>query len=266
MPLAIVAPIQSSRSRLRICAALTGLATSAVLLLSGCADAGPSADAGSDHSLVVEHNLDGLNAREIIKRLEEGGKGRVDIVFGNYLEFLLLNATDPNTEVDGEKSSLKTKHFAFSDPAVRQAMNLLVDRKAIGDYIYGRTGKASANSINGPDRYVSPNTHFAFDIAKANKLLDDAGWAKGSDGVRAKDGKRMHFVYQSSTNAPRQKTQAIVKQAAAKAGIEIELKNIAASVFLPYLGTARYSRLLIVWPVAIATELPAFCAGKTRLM
>ena len=70
MPLAIVAPIQSSRSRLRICAAFTGLATSAVLLLSGCADAGPSADAGSDHSLVVEHNLDGLNAREIITRLD----------------------------------------------------------------------------------------------------------------------------------------------------------------------------------------------------
>ena len=168
---------------------------------------------------------------EILKRLEEGGKGRVDIVFGNYLEFLLLNATDPNVEVDGEKASIKTKHFAFSDPAVRQAMNLLVDRKSIADYIYGRTGKASANTVNGPQVYVSPNTHFALDVAKANKLLDDAGWAKGSDGIRAKDGKRMHFVYQTSINAPRQKTQAIIKQAAAKAGIEIELKSISASVF-----------------------------------
>src|SRR5690625_447350 len=70
MPLAIVTPIQPSRSRLRLCATMTALATSAVLLLSGCADAEPSADAGSDHSLVVEHNLDGLNAREIIKRLD----------------------------------------------------------------------------------------------------------------------------------------------------------------------------------------------------
>ena len=74
---------------------------------------------------------------ELLKRLEDGGKGRVDIVFGNYLEFLLLNATDPNVEVDGEKASIKTKHFAFSDPAVRQAVNLLIDRKAIADYIYG---------------------------------------------------------------------------------------------------------------------------------
>ncbi|MCD1285114.1 hypothetical protein CV023_04540 [Brevibacterium sp. CCUG 69071] len=70
MPLAIVTPIQPSRSRLRLCATMTALATSTVLLLSGCADAEPSADAGSDHSLVVEHNLDGLNAQEIIKRLD----------------------------------------------------------------------------------------------------------------------------------------------------------------------------------------------------
>ncbi len=41
----------------------------------------------------------------------------------------------------------------------------------------------------------------------------------------------MHFLFQTSINAPRQKTQAIIKQAAAKAGIEIELKSVPASVF-----------------------------------
>jgi len=168
---------------------------------------------------------------EILKRLEEGGKGRVELVYGGNLEFILLNATDPNVEVDGEKASIKTKHFAFSDPAVRQAMNLLVDRKSIQQFIYGRTGRATANTVNGPDRFVSKDTSYAFDVAKANKLLDDAGWAKGPDGIRAKDGKRMKFLFQTSINAPRQKTQAIVKQAAQKAGIEMELKSVTASVF-----------------------------------
>ena len=79
---------------------------------------------------------------EVLKRLETGGKGRVDVVYGGKLEFLLLNATDPNVEVDGERASIKTKHPAFSDPKVRQAMNLLVDRKSIQTYIYGRTGQA----------------------------------------------------------------------------------------------------------------------------
>lgn len=70
MPLAIVTPIHPTRTRRRLCATITALATSAVLLLSGCADAKPSVDAESDHSLVAEHDLDGLNARDIIKRLD----------------------------------------------------------------------------------------------------------------------------------------------------------------------------------------------------
>ncbi len=39
------------------------------------------------------------------------------------------------------------------------------------------------------------------------------------------------MVYQTSINAPRQKTQAIVKQAAAKAGIDMEIKSVTASVY-----------------------------------
>ena len=61
--------------------------------------------------------------------------------------------------------------------------------------------------------------------------MDKAGWAKGPDGIRAKDGKKLKFVYQTSINQPRQKTQAIVKQACQKAGIDIEIKAVTASVF-----------------------------------
>src|SRR4051812_16650781 len=94
---------------------------------------------------------------EVLKRLEAGSKGRIDIVYGGNLEFILLNATDPNAEVDGERSSMKTKHPAFSDPAVRKAMNLLVDRASTQQHIYGRTGRATANTLNGPEKFVSRN-------------------------------------------------------------------------------------------------------------
>jgi peptide/nickel transport system substrate-binding protein len=60
---------------------------------------------------------------------------------------------------------------------------------------------------------------------------EHAGWKKGSDGIRVKDGKKLKFVYQTSINTPRQKTQAIVKQACQKAGIDVELKPVVASVF-----------------------------------
>ena len=167
----------------------------------------------------------------ILKRLETGGKGEVHVVPGGNIEFIQLNSTDPWTEVDGERSSIKTKHPAFSDPAVRQAMMLLVDRKSVQDHIYGRTGVATANFLNNPERFNSKNTKFELNVAKANEILDKAGWKKGADGIREKGGVKLKFVYQTSINAPRQKTQAIIKQAAQQAGIDLELKSVVASVF-----------------------------------
>jgi peptide/nickel transport system substrate-binding protein len=168
---------------------------------------------------------------EILQRLEKGGRGHVEINPGGAIEHIQLNNTDPWTEVDGERSSTKTKHPLLSDPAVRQAMTLLVDRKSVQDYIYGRTGIATGNFLNNPEKYRSKNTKWEFNVEKANQILDAAGWKRGSDGVRAKDGKKLSFVYQTSINAPRQKNQAIVKQACQKAGIEVELKSITASVY-----------------------------------
>ena len=168
---------------------------------------------------------------EILKKLEESGKGRVVIVDGGSIEHIQLNFTDPWTEVDGERSSIKTKHPTLSDKAVREALNLLVDRSSVEKYIYGRTGVATANFLNNPPRFCSKATRWEFNVDKANQILDAAGWKRGSDGVREKDGKKLKYVYQTSINEPRQKNQAIVKQACQKAGIDVELKSITASVY-----------------------------------
>jgi peptide/nickel transport system substrate-binding protein len=168
---------------------------------------------------------------EILQRLEKGGKGKVSISPGGNIEHIQLNTTDPWTEVDGERSSLKTKHPTLSDPAVRQALSLLVDKDSVEKFIYGRTGNATANFVNNPEKFRSKTTKYEFNVDKANEVLDKAGWKKGSDGIREKDGKKLKFVYQTSINQPRQKTQAIVKQACQKAGIDIEVKAVTASVF-----------------------------------
>ncbi len=168
---------------------------------------------------------------EILSRLEKSGKGKVVISPGGNIEHIQLNFTDPWTEVDGERSSLKTKHPILSDKNVRQAVSMLVDKDSVEKHIYGRTGPATANFVNNPERFVSKTTKYEFNIDKAADLLEKAGWKKGSDGIREKDGKKLKFVYQTSINQPRQKTQAIVKQAAQKAGVDIELKSVTASVF-----------------------------------
>jgi peptide/nickel transport system substrate-binding protein len=168
---------------------------------------------------------------EALKRMEQGGKGKADIVPGGNIEHIQCNTTDPWKEVDGERSSAKTMHPVLSDPAVRQALNVLVDRASVQEQIYGRTGIATANFLNQPPRFASKATKFEFNVDKANQILEAAGWKKGADGIRAKDGKKLKFVYQTSINPLRQKTQAIVKQAAAKAGFDMELKSVTASVY-----------------------------------
>jgi peptide/nickel transport system substrate-binding protein len=170
---------------------------------------------------------------EILKRLEAtpDARGRVAIVPTGSIEHIQLNSTDPWTEVDGEYSNIKTTHPLLSDPAVREALAMLIDKNSVQQYIYGRTGVTTGNFLNAPPRYVSDKTKWVFNIAQANEILDKAGWKPGSDGVRAKDGKKLHLTFQTSVNAPRQKNQAIVKQACEKAGISMELKDIEASVF-----------------------------------
>ena len=69
------------------------------------------------------------------------------------------------------------------------------------------------------------------DMDGAKKLLDDAGWETGSDGVRVKDGKRLRVLYQTSTNSVRQAAQALIKQWWNEIGVEVELRNIDGGVF-----------------------------------
>ncbi|SKB59518.1 peptide/nickel transport system substrate-binding protein [Bosea thiooxidans] len=178
-----------------------------------------------------DYAWDTLVEDEVLKRMETGGRGRISAVPSGDIEFIILNTTDPWTEVDGERSSVKTKHPTLSDPAVRQAINLLIDRDSIQKFIYGRGGTATASFVNEPKQFKSPKLKYEFNIEKANKILEEAGWKKGWGGVREKDGKKLKYVFQTSINAPRQKVQAIVKQACQRAGIELELKSVTASVF-----------------------------------
>src|SRR5207249_6449342 len=168
---------------------------------------------------------------DILRRLEQGGKGRVEIWATGNPEHIQLNQTDPWKEVEGERSSLKTTHPFLTDPAVRQALNLLVDRGAVQEQIYGRGGRTSANFLNAPSRYYSRNTRWEFNVDKANQVLDAGGWKRGADGIREKGGVKLKMVFQTSINASRQKTQAVVKQAAGKVGIDMEIKSVTASVY-----------------------------------
>jgi peptide/nickel transport system substrate-binding protein len=74
----------------------------------------------------------------VLKRLEQGGKGRVLYTPGAGVERLQINFTDPWTEVDGERSSLKKPHPFQTDPRLRHAYAKAVDRRTIAEQLYGQ--------------------------------------------------------------------------------------------------------------------------------
>jgi peptide/nickel transport system substrate-binding protein len=170
--------------------------------------------------------------KDVLERIDrQGARGKVRIYPGSGIEHIQLNRTDPWTEVDGERSSLKAPHPFLVDPLVRQAYNLLIDRRTIAHQLYGAAGQATSNFLESPKRFQSPHTRWEFNLEKAAQLLDQAGWKRGSDGVRVRDGRRMTLLYQTSVNPLRQKTQAIVKKAFEQVGVGVELKAVNPGVF-----------------------------------
>ncbi|MCF3607608.1 peptide ABC transporter substrate-binding protein [Planktothrix agardhii 1033] len=182
-------------------------------------------DADYAYNLQVESN--------VLKPLEATGKGKIVSNFGALMERILINQTDPNkTTPDGERSSLKFPHPFFSDPKVRQALSLAINREIIANQLYGILGKSTSNFVVNPAQVVSPNTTYKFNLEKAAKLLDDAGWKDtNNNGIRDKNGVEMNLVFQTSVNPLRQKTQEVIKQSLEKLGMKVELKNIDPSVY-----------------------------------
>ncbi len=171
---------------------------------------------------------------EVLKGMVDAGKGRALTAFGSYVERLDLNRTAVDPSLGDKRSTLEGgPHPAMSDPAVRKALSLAIDRDVIVEAGYGVAGKPTCNIIPGPEIYVSRANDWCLkpDVAAANKLLDDAGWKMGADNVRAKNGVKLSFQFQTSTNSVRQATQALLKDMWSQIGVAVELRNISASVF-----------------------------------
>ena len=172
-------------------------------------------------------------APDVLAGMAAAGKGEVVSAFGTLVERIMVNLTDPSADLGDERGTIAHPHPFLSDIAVRKALSLAVDRGLLVEIGYGVAGKITCNVLPAPAIYASTANDGCKtqDIAAANALLDEAGWAMGGDGVRAKDGVRLSMLYQTSTNAVRQDFQALIKQWWSEIGVETELRNIDASVF-----------------------------------
>ncbi len=172
-------------------------------------------------------------APEVLKRMEEAGMGRNIVDFGTQVERLHVNLTDVDPALGDERGTAKHPHPFMTDKAVRQALSMAIDRALLTEIGYGDFGKLTCNVLPAPAIYASTANDGCLvqDIDGANKLLDEAGWVRGPDGIRAKDGVRLSILFQTSVNAVRQDYQALIKDWWSQIGVETELRSIDASVF-----------------------------------
>ena len=176
---------------------------------------------------------------DVLQSLQAAGRGRLVAAFASNVERLVVNFTDPDPEPDSGlepsewTAGAPNPHPLLTDPDVRRALSLAIDRDRIAEQLYGAAGEPTCNLVTAPPRYVSPHNDDCLeqDIAEANALLDAAGWLRGSDGIRQQAGVRLHVLYQTSTNSVRQTTQELIREWWLEIGVDTELKDIDASEF-----------------------------------
>ena len=126
----------------------------------------------------------------------------------------------------------KEKSPALFDVRVRQAIAMAVDRDKINqDLHYGATKTPASYWDAMPFWNNPPIQNYPYDPEGAKKLLDEAGWVVGSDGVREKGGKKLELTYGTTIREERQNVQAIVQQELAAVGIKVDLNSYEDNVF-----------------------------------
>ncbi len=167
---------------------------------------------------------------EVLQQMASSGNGQVVTVPGTQVEHVRFNFSDPDTEVDGQRSHYGTPHPFLTDDAVREALNMAVDRELISTQFYGEGQPATANFLTGLASIESPNTSWTFDTDTAAKILDDAGWVMDGD-VRKKDGVELSLVFSTAVNQVRQKTQQVIKSNWESIGVKVQLEQVDSGIF-----------------------------------
>ena len=130
----------------------------------------------------------------------------------------------PTQPAGGTKSEGGTSYAmgndVTSDLSVRRALTYAIDRDAVIENVLSGYGKP-AYSVSDDMPWSSDDMKVELDRDLAARLLDDAGWAIGSDGVRAKDGVRAAFdIWYSSDDSARQAIANELSNQFAQIGIE----------------------------------------------
>jgi len=136
----------------------------------------------------------------------------------------------------------------FQDKAVRRAMYAGMNKRALIDSVYYGLPTESESITPRSSWAFNPDLpKHAYDLALANRLLEDAGWVRGADGTRAKAGQRLEFTAATvSGNPQREQVLQLLQQDWLKLGIAMQIKTMpAAVVYGEYYTKSQFDCLLL---------------------
>lgn len=144
-----------------------------------------------------------------------------------------------------------------NDPAVRKAMVMAVDQKAIADDLYfGEVEPAysyiSTESLDWNKAMTAGL--LKTNVAEANKILDAAGWVKGSDGFRMKDGKKLSPIAYGFTGSTWQKLMEAIQGDLRKIGVDLRVQLFDATIAWGKLATQEFDMFGMSFPYISAGD------------
>jgi peptide/nickel transport system substrate-binding protein len=123
-------------------------------------------------------------------------------------------------------------HPVMQDPAVRQALRYAVDRNFLNEKLRFGLYTLSESPVTPASAYDAKLPLVPFDLAKANAILDKAGWKRGPDGIRSKNGLRLSLVYATSSGSPDVDTQIeFIRGWWKQLGVDFSVKRYLSSQF-----------------------------------
>jgi peptide/nickel transport system substrate-binding protein len=131
---------------------------------------------------------------------------------------------------------------ALTDRTVRRALAMAVDRPGVARLVFGAGAKAPPGPMSQllwiwNDSISAPG----YDTAGASRALDQAGWRRGSDGVRRKGGRALGFdVLVPSTSLARKRLAEAVQEQWRKAGVAVTVTAVDFPVFMARLGKGEF--------------------------
>jgi peptide/nickel transport system substrate-binding protein len=154
-------------------------------------------------------------------------------------------------------------HAVVADKAVRRALRMAIDRATLRDKVAHGLGILQESIV--PQPYPGGPKGIPmvpFDQAKANALLERAGWKRGADGVRAKNGLRLQLEFASSSGSPDVDTQLeLIRSWWQQIGVELTVKRYLSSLmFAPasdggiVLG-GKFDVIAFAWQVEALDDL-----------